>query len=495
MAWPLLWFAYPDRLPTAAGHPLSPPFHPPPHPMRLNPKMLLTTAASLAVPALALAQDAATTAAPAAAEATAAVPAAPPAVDSGTTAWMLTSTCLVLLMVPGLALFYAGLVRTKNVLGTMMHSFVAMALIGVAWVVVGYAMCFGATQFGGIIGWDPAYLCLKGIEAKDGATFTVAGNTIPHFVFIMFQGKFAIITPALIAGAFAERVKFSSYCIFILLWSLLIYCPLCHMIWGPGLMSCQNIDLAGGTVIHIAAGVAGLVAALYLGARRGYPKVAMHPNNLTMTLLGAGLLWVGWFGFNSGSTVQSGLDTGRSLAMTQIAAAAGAVTWMLIEAVKHKKATSLGFVSGMLAGLVAITPAAADVTPIGAIMLGVIPSIICFFAVQMKNKLGYDDSLDVFGIHGVAGIVGALALLLFLRDGALPAAGTEGATRASTVMGQLILQLKGIGLSVVLSGVVTLILLVVIDKTIGFRLSEADEQAGMDHALHGENGYGLQNLN
>ncbi len=447
--------------------------------MRLNLKkwiLPLALAGATLTPGLAFAQDAAT---------------AKPVIDTGTTAWMLTSVCLVMLMVPGLALFYGGLTRTKNVLGTMMHSFIAMALIGVSWAVVGYALAFGKT-FHGIVGWNTDFFCLQGIDTPANEM----SGAIPHFVFIMFQGKFAIIAPALIAGAFAERVKFSSYCLFILLWSLIVYCPLCHMIWAPGgLVSGEAIDLAGGTVIHISAGAAGLVAALYLGARRGYPKQAMSPNNLTMTLLGAGLLWVGWFGFNSGSTVQSGLDTGRALAMTQIAAAAGAMAWVLIEALKHKKATSLGFVSGMLAGLVAITPAAADVTPVGAIALGAIATCVCFVAVQLKNKLGYDDTLDVFGIHGTAGIVGGICLMFFLRPGALPAAGTVGATRAATFAGQFMHQIEGIGLSIGVSAVLTLIILVLIDKTMGFRLSAEDEQAGMDHALHGEHGYGLLNPN
>lgn len=461
---------------------------------------LLAAAGALLAPALAFAQDAATAAAPAAAPV---IALKDKAISAGDTAWMLTSVCLVLLMVPGLALFYAGLVRTKNVLGTMMHSFIAMAIIGVVWMVVGYAMCFGAPHFGGIIGWDPAYLGLSGIDAKDGGKWELAGVVIPHFVFIMFQGKFAIIAPALIAGAFAERVKFSSYCIFILLWSVLVYCPLCHIIWGGGFLStggsCEGIDLAGGTVIHISAGIAGLVAALYLGARRGYPKTAMSPNNLTMTLLGAGLLWVGWFGFNSGSTVQSGLDTGRALAMTQIAAAAGALAWVLLEGIVHKKATSLGFVSGMLAGLVAITPAANAVTPVGALMLGVIPTLVCYGAVQLKNKLGYDDSLDVFGIHGVAGIVGALGLVFFLREAAptveVTLAVLAPGSHATSIWGQLAKQAEAVGLSLLVSGVLTLVILVLIDKTIGFRLSAEDEQAGMDHALHGEHGYGLLSLN
>ncbi len=407
-----------------------------------------------------------------------------PVIDSGTTAWMLVSTALVLLMVPGLALFYGGLVRTKNVLGTMMHSFVAMAIIGVSWAVVGYAMTFGATQFGGIIGWDPSYLMLSGLDHGDGAYFTAGNVTIPHLVFAMFQGKFAIITPALIAGSFAERVRFRGYCLFILLWSLLVYCPLAHMIWGGGWLTGEAIDFAGGTVIHISAGVAGLVTALYLGARRGYPRTAMHPNNLTMTMLGAGLLWVGWFGFNAGSSVESGLRTAQALTATQVAAAAGALAWILIESLHLKKATSLGLVSGILAGLVAITPAAGDVAVPGAIVLGILGSAFCYAAVVLKSKLGYDDTLDVFGIHGIAGIVGGLGLTFFLRN--VPEHG---------VATQFWFQAKGMIVSIGLSAVVTLILVVLIDKTLGLKLSDRDQQAGMDHALHGEHGYGLLNLN
>ena len=270
-------------------------------------------------------------------------------VDSGTTAWMLTSTALVLLMVPGLAMFYGGLVRTKNVVGTMMHSFAAMAIIGGLWTVVGYAMTFGATN--GFCGWDWDYFILQGIDQS-----IMADAAIPEYVFVMFQGKFAIITPALIAGAFAERVRFRGYCVFIALWSLLVYNPLAHWVWGGGFLTGKAIDFAGGTVIHISAGAAGLVAALYLGARRGYPRSAMHPNNLVMTLMGAGLLWVGWFGFNAGSSVASGLQTAQALTVAQIAAAMGALTWISIEGIHLGKATSLGLVSGILAGLVAITP-------------------------------------------------------------------------------------------------------------------------------------------
>jgi Amt family ammonium transporter len=352
-----------------------------------------------------------------------------------------------------------------------------MAIIGVSWAVVGYALCFGES-FAGFIGWDSAKFMLMGIDSN------IMDEGIPEVVFAMFQGKFAIITPALIAGAFAERVRFRGYCVFILLWSLFIYCPLCHIVWGGGFLTGKAIDFAGGTVIHISAGVAGLVAAMYLGARRGYPRTAMHPNNLVMTLMGAGLLWVGWFGFNAGSSVSSGLQTGQALMVTQIAAATGALTWIIIEAWQHGKSTSLGFVSGMLAGLVAITPAAGDVHPAGAMALGVMATFACYAAVVMKGKYGYDDSLDVFGIHGIAGIVGAICLVFFLRDVPDHGAGT-----------QFWYQIEGVMVSLIYAGVVTLILLVIVEKTVGIKLDNQGEMSGMDHTLHGEHGYGLLNLN
>ncbi|MBN2529416.1 MAG: ammonium transporter [Deltaproteobacteria bacterium] len=405
-------------------------------------------------------------------------------VDTGTTAWMLISTALVLLMVPGLAMFYGGLVRTKNVIGTMMHSFAAMAIVGVLWVVVGYAMAFGPGT--GWAGWDWDFFLLRGIESKL-MEIDVNGEAraIPWLVFAMFQGKFAIITPALISGAFAERVSFKAYCIFIALWSLLVYVPLCHWVWSAdGFLTGKAIDFAGGTVIHISAGIAGLVSAIYLGARRGYPKTAMHPSNLVMTMMGAGLLWVGWFGFNAGSSVASGLQTAQALTVTQVAAAAGAFSWILIEAIHHKKATSLGLVSGILAGLVAITPAAGDVTVVGALALGFIASIICYLAIILKGKLGYDDSLDVFGIHGVAGIVGAIGLTFFLRA-------AEGRPEFGT---QLWYQTEGVLVSLGYAGVVSFILVFVIDKLFKFRLTDAEEMAGMDHTVHAEHAYGMLNL-
>jgi len=398
--------------------------------------------------------------------------------DTGATAWMLVSTALVLLMVPGLAMFYGGLVRGKNVLGTMLHSFAAMAVIGVLWPICGYAMSFGSS-IGGVVGWDWGKVLLRGI---DSSWTPILNDTarIPEYVFAMFQGKFAIITPALISGAFAERVRFRGYVLFIALWSLLIYNPLAHIVWGGGFLTGEAIDLAGGTVIHISAGVAGLIAALYLGARQGYPRVAMHPNNLVMTLMGAGLLWVGWFGFNAGSQVSSGLATAQALTMTQIAAASGALSWILIEGIVHRKATALGLVSGILAGLVAITPAAGDVLPVGAIVLGGCASVLCYLAIMMKNKFGYDDTLDVFGIHGVAGIVGAIGLTFFLRS-----------TPDHGFVTQLWYQCKGVLVSCATSASLTLVLLVLVNKTIGLRMEEGDEQAGMDQSLHGERGYDL----
>ena len=412
--------------------------------------------------------------------------------DSGVTAWMITSTALVLLMIPGLALFYGGLVRTKNVLGTMMHSFASMAIVGVLWAVCGYSLSFGPNVLGGWIGWDPDLLFLNGLDNA------VTDGGIPDYVFAMFQGKFAIITPALIAGAFAERVKFKSYCVFITIWFLIVYAPLCHWVWAEdgflfNLGANGAIDFAGGTVVHISSGISALVIALYIGRRRGYPKTAMHPNNLVLTLLGAGLLWVGWFGFNAGSSVSSDLATARALTVTQVAASAGALSWMLIEAIKHGKVTSLGLASGILAGLVVITPAAGVVKVPGAIILGFIASMISYSAIGLKDKLGYDDTLDVFGIHGVAGIVGAIGLTFFIRpewmaEAALNVAGWS-------VTDQLLVQIKAVILTIIYSAIVTWIITFVVDKCIGFRTNIDDEISGLDSSCHGEHGYGLLNLN
>jgi Amt family ammonium transporter len=411
-------------------------------------------------------------------------------VDTGSTAWMLTSTALVLLMVPGLAMFYGGLVRTKNVMGTMMHSFAAMGIMTVLWVICGYAMAFGSTPIlGGWCGWDNGLILLRSIDEA-------INNGVPDYVFCMFQGKFAIITPALIAGAFAERVRFRGYCVFIALWGLLVYNPLCHWVWhtdgflfnmGAG----GAIDFAGGTVVHISSGVSGLMLALFLGARRGYPHTAMQPSNLVMTMIGAGLLWVGWFGFNAGSAVSSSLLTAQALTATQTAAAAGALTWIIVEGLHQGKATGLGFASGILAGLVAVTPAAGVVQPGGALALGVAAAILCYGAILLKGRLGYDDSLDAFGIHGVGGTVGAILLTFFIRDSWMKAAAAASDSGTWTVLQQLGVQVTAVAIAIVYAGVVALVLAVIVDKTIGLRAPAADEMAGLDHTFHGEHGYGM----
>jgi Amt family ammonium transporter len=401
--------------------------------------------------------------------------------DSGTTAWMLTSTVLVLLMVPGLAMFYGGLVRTKNVLGTMLHSYGAMAVVGVLWIVCGYAIAFGDDVFGGFLGWDSGLLFLSSIDEK------MMDSGIPEYVFAMFQGKFAIITPAILAGAFAERVRFRSYCLFIALWMVFIYSPLCHWVWHEEgfLYKMGAIDFAGGTVVHISAGASGLVAALFLGSRKGYQGGELRPNNLVMTLIGVGLLWVGWFGFNAGSSVSSNLQTAQALTATQAAAAAGAMTWMAIEAMHLGKSSSLGVASGILAGLVAITPAAGVTRPFGALVLGALGAGACYLAINLKSKLGYDDSLDAFGIHGIGGITGALFLTFFMRP---------GSSELPTIAEQFGVQLLGVVITLIYCSIVTLGLLWLVSKITPIRLEEAEEMAGMDHALHGENGYGNLNL-
>ncbi len=419
-------------------------------------------------------------------------PAATPEVDSGATAWMLTSTTLVLLMVPGLAMFYGGLVQTKNVLGTMMHSFVAMGIIAVLWMVCGYSMSFGPSALGGWCGWNWDYFLLKGIDDK------ILDSGIPEYVFAMFQGKFAIITPALLAGAIAERVRFRGYCIFIALWALLVYNPLCHWVWAKdgflfNLGAAGAIDFAGGTVVHISSGVSGLVAALILGARRGHPKLAVRPNNLVMTVIGAGLLWVGWFGFNAGSAISSGLDTARALTMTQVAAASGALTWVIVEALHRGKSSALGFASGVLAGLVAVTPAAGVVQPTGALILGACAAVICYLAIQVKEKLKYDDSLDAFGVHGVGGTVGALLLTFFIRDSWMASA-REAAEGSWTLLNQLAVQAAAVGVAIAYAALLTALLVILVDKVVGLRADASTEMAGLDHSIHGEQGYGMLNL-
>jgi len=413
-------------------------------------------------------------------------------VDSGATAWMLTSTALVLLMVPGLAMFYGGLVRSKNVLGTVMHSFAAMGIITVLWMAVGYAMSFGTNVLGGFFGWNKDYFLLKGIDSN------ILEAGVPEYVFTMFQGKFAIITPALIAGAFAERISFKAYCFFIALWSLLVYNPLCHWVWASdgflyNLGAKGAIDFAGGTVVHISAGVSGLVAALFLGSRRGYPYQVIRPNNLVITMLGAGLLWVGWFGFNAGSSISSGLSTAQALTATQIAAASGALTWIVIEGFHQGKATALGFASGILAGLVAVTPAAGVVQPYGALFIGISASILCYLAIQVKNRLGYDDSLDAFGIHGIGGIAGALLLTFFIRPSWMSEAAEVSSSGSWSVWNQLGVQALAVGVAIAYAAVMTLVILYLLNKVVKIKSDDQDEMAGLDRSYHGERGYGMVN--
>lgn len=411
-----------------------------------------------------------------------------PAIDPGSTAWMLVSSALVLLMVPGLALFYGGMVRKKSVLSTMMHSFVAMAVIGVQWILVGYCLAFGESQ-GGVIGFDPALLGLSGIAH----TKLYGDKAIPELVFVMFQGKFAIITPALISGAIAERVRLRGYVVFIVLWATFIYCPLAHWVWASGgwLYQLGVLDFAGGTVVHIAAGVSALVLAIVLGPRRDYRAGGGHailPNNLAFTLIGAGLLWFGWFGFNAGSAVAvenpvSGAIAGLAFTTTQAAAAAAALTWMLVEALHRGKATSVGFASGIVAGLVCITPAAGHVTPLSALLMGSLASVICYAAVQMKNKTRIDDSLDAFALHGVGGIAGALLVGVFCFT---PVAGVLSGSFA-----QLGKQAIGVGASIAFCAVGTLLIALLVKKAFGLRVTEQEERDGLDISLHGERGYHL----
>lgn len=397
--------------------------------------------------------------------------AAPPKLDSGDTAWMLTSTALVLLMtIPGVALFYGGMVRKKNVLATVMQSFAITCLITVIWMVIGYSLAFaeGNSFVGGL-----SKFMLKGME-----TGSLSG-TIPESVFMVFQMTFAIITPALVAGSLVDRIKFSALLWFVGLWSILVYAPICHWVWGGGFLGKDGVlDFAGGTVVHINAGIAGLVGALVLGKRTGYGTENMAPHNLTLSIIGASLLWVGWFGFNAGSAVAANGTAGMAMAVTQVATAAAALSWMFIEWALRGKPSVLGIVSGAVAGLVAITPAAGFVNPTGALILGLVSGAVCFLAATtMKRALGYDDSLDCFGIHGVGGIVGAL-LTGVLASKAI--GGTDGS------MAQLLIQGKGVLWTIVYCGVVSFILFKVIDLVIGLRPTEEEEREGLDQVLHGE---------
>jgi ammonium transporter, Amt family len=408
-------------------------------------------------------------------------------IDTGATAWMLMSSALVMLMVPGLALFYAGMVRRKNVLGTMMHSMTALAIIGVEWIVIGYALTFG-TDHHGIIGWDSGKMLLWNVLPS--SQVTPGSAHIPEYTFIMFQGMFAIITPALIAGAFAERVKFSSYMVFTLLWGLLVYNPLAHWVWAPGgWLGSQGglgaIDFAGGTVVHISAGASALVMALYLGKRIGYPTSVLQPNSLVLTLLGAGLLWFGWFGFNGGSATAADQNAALAFTTTQVAAAAGAFSWLIAEWMMHGRPTSLGVASGLVAGLVAITPASGFVSPASALVIGGVAGVVCYMAVLVKSKLGYDDSLDAFGVHGVGGFLGAVLTGVFCSL----AYNSGGATGGIKQVG---IQLLAAFSAMAYAGIFTLLITFVIDKVMGFRVTTGIEIEGVDVGIHGEQGWLLE---
>ncbi|TLU73623.1 ammonium transporter [Lichenicoccus roseus] len=423
-------------------------------------------------------------------------PPPPPKIDTGDTAWMLTSTALVLMMtVPGLALFYAGMVRKKNVLATLMQAFTICCLVTITWTVIGYSLTFttGSPYIG-----DLSRFMLNGIGSNitkgSDIGFTLgAGSsnatvmTIPESVYMMFQMTFAIITPALIAGAFADRMKFSAMCIFMVLWSLVVYAPIAHWVWSPiGWVGAFGaIDFAGGTVVHINAGIAGLMCALVLGKRRGYGHDDMSPYNLTYAVIGASLLWVGWFGFNAGSAVGSNGRAGMAMAVTQIATAAAALGWMVAEWIAKGKPTVLGVISGAVAGLVAITPASGFVLPGASIIIGVAAGVICFWTSStLKHMLGYDDSLDCFGVHGVGGIVGALLTGVFAYG---PLSATD-ASPAGTVGGiaQLIIQAKAVCITLIWSGLLSFVLLKIIDLTIGLRVTDEQELEGLDMTLHGE---------
>ena len=398
-----------------------------------------------------------------------------PALDSGDTAWMLTSTVLVLLMViPGLALFYAGMVRKMNALAMVMQVFTITCLVTVLWMVLGYSLAFDAgNQVIG--GFGRAFLAGMAPDSLSG--------TIPESVFMTFQLTFAIITAALIVGAVADRMKFSALIWFVAIWSLVVYAPIAHWIWGGGFLGKLGVlDFAGGTVVHINSGIAGLVAALVLGKRRGYGVEIMRPHNLILSVVGAALLWVGWFGFNAGSALAANGTAGMAMAVTQIATAGAALAWMFVEWAIKGKPSVLGIISGAVAGLVAITPAAGYVGPIGALTIGIIAGIVCWWASSaLKTKLGYDDSLDVFGIHAVGGIVGALLTGVFAVEAI---GGTAGLLEGNS--GQLGLQALGVGATIVYGAIASFIILKVVDLTIGLRVAEETERDGLDLALHGE---------
>jgi Amt family ammonium transporter len=402
-------------------------------------------------------------------------------IDTGDTAWLLVSAALVMFMIPGLALFYGGLVRAKNVLGTMMQSFVALAVVGVLWAVAGYTLAFGPDA-GHVIG-GLGFLGLHGVGGQPNAF----APTVPASAFMVFQMMFAAITPALIAGAFAERMRFGGYVLFISLWSLLVYVPLAHWVWGGGFLGSAGLgalDFAGGTVVHVNAGAAALATAIYLGKRRGYGSRAFLPHNVPLVILGAGILWFGWFGFNAGSALAAGGLASSAFVATQLGAAAAMLGWLIPERIRHGKATTVGAATGAVAGLVAITPASGYVAPWAALVIGFLAGIVCFFAVGLKSRLGYDDSLDVVGVHMVGGIVGALLTGVFASLAINPA----GANGSLIQVGR---QVGAVAVTLVFSFGVTMLILRIVDRMVGLRATEEAEETGIDLAEHGEAGYAL----
>jgi Amt family ammonium transporter len=404
-------------------------------------------------------------------------------IDTGDTTWMLISTALVMLMTPGLSLFYGGMVRQKNVLGTIMQSFVALGVVTVQWVIIGYSLSFGP-DIKGIIG-SLDWIGLNNVGLEPNLNYAA---TVPHQAFMMFQMMFAIITPALISGAFAERFKFSTYLVFVLLWSTLVYAPLAHWVWGTGgwLRSLGVLDFAGGLVVHISSGFSALAAALIIGKRNGHGHEHMPPHNLTMTLLGAALLWFGWYGFNGGSAVASGALATTAFMTTHIAAASAVLSWLTIEWIHRGKPTLLGAASGAVAGLVAITPASGFVGPISALAIGLGAGALCYYGVTVKNVFGFDDSLDAVGVHGVGGIFGAIATGLFASK-AINSAGADGLFFGNPSL--LLVQSLSVIVAIVYAFSITWLILKVLDRFMGLRVPQEDEVEGLDLSQHGESGY------
>jgi Amt family ammonium transporter len=409
-------------------------------------------------------------------------------IDAGDTAWVLISSALVMLMTPGLAFFYGGLVRNKNVLGTLMHSFIVIAIVGVLWVTVGYSLAFGPDHWGVIGGLD--WLGLRDVGQEPNADYS---STIPHLAFMIFQGMFAIITPALITGAFAERARFSSFAIFMALWSLLVYAPVAHWVWAPGgwLGELGTLDFAGGAVVHVNAGVAALAAAIIYGRRLEFGKEAIEPHDVSLMLLGVGLLWFGWFGFNAGSALAADGLAVNAFVTTHAAASAAALTWMLLSWLLTKKPSVVGTGAGAVAGLAAVTPACGFIDVMPALAIGVGAGAFCYLAVQLRHRFHLDDSLDVVGVHGVGGAWGVLATGIFASL-AVNAAGADGALRGA--WGQLGTQAAAVAVTTVYSLLVTLIILRVLDWVLGLRVSEEEERIGLDLTQHGERAYALEGL-